>query len=121
PHRASHLGDRLVHGCGGSRSLRILTVVGNRPQFIKAAAISGLLREQHEEILVHTGQHHEDSLSTVFFAELGLPRPDRELGISGGTNTSQLARMLTALEPLPKALVPDAALVHGDPNSPLAG
>ena len=52
--------------------MRILTVVGNRPQFIKAAAISGLLREQHEEILVHTGQHYDDSLSRVFFDELGL-------------------------------------------------
>ena len=70
---------------------------------------------------MHTGQHHEDSLSTVFFAELGLPRPDRELGISGGTNTSQLARMLTALEPLPRELAPDAALVYGDTNSTLAG
>ncbi len=70
---------------------------------------------------MHTGQHHEDRLSSVFFAELGLPRPDRELGISGGTNTSQLARMLTALEPLPKELAPDAALVYGDTNSTLAG
>jgi UDP-GlcNAc3NAcA epimerase len=70
---------------------------------------------------VHTGQHHEDSLSNVFFAELGLPRPDRELGISGGTNTSQLARMLAALEPLPQELAPDAVLVYGDTNSTLAG
>ena len=80
--------------------MRVLTVVGNRPQFIKAAAVSAPLREHHEEILVHTGQHHDDSLSRVFFAELGLARPDRELGIAGGTNTSQAARMLTALEPL---------------------
>jgi UDP-GlcNAc3NAcA epimerase len=70
---------------------------------------------------VHTGQHHEDSLSTVFFTELGLPRPDRKLGISGGSNTAQLARMLTALEPLPRELAPDAALVYGDTNSTLAG
>ncbi len=70
---------------------------------------------------MHTGQHHEDRLSGVFFAELGLPRPDRELGIAGGTNTSQLARMLAALEPLPKELAPDAALVYGDTNSTLAG
>ena len=59
--------------------MKILTVVGNRPQFIKAAAVSGPLRERHEEILVHTGQHYDDSLSRVFFAELGLARPDREL------------------------------------------
>ena len=80
--------------------VRILTVVGNRPQFIKAAAVSGPLRERHEEILVHTGQHHDETLSSVFFAELGLARPDRELGIAGASNTSQTARMLTALEPL---------------------
>jgi UDP-N-acetylglucosamine 2-epimerase (non-hydrolysing)/UDP-GlcNAc3NAcA epimerase len=101
--------------------VKILTVVGNRPQFIKAAAVSGPLREQHEEILVHTGQHYDDSLSRVFFAELGLARPDRELGIGGGTNTAQTARMLAALEPLLAELAPDAALVYGDTNSTLAG
>ncbi len=101
--------------------MKILTVVGNRPQFIKAAAVSGPLRESHEEILVHTGQHYDDSLSRVFFTELGLARPDRELGIGGGSNTSQTARMLAALEPLLSELVPDAVLVYGDTNSTLAG
>jgi UDP-GlcNAc3NAcA epimerase len=101
--------------------VRILTVVGNRPQFIKAAAVSGPLRERHEEILVHTGQHYDDSLSRIFFAELGLARPDRELGIGGGSNTSQTARMLASLEPLLKQVEPDAALVYGDTNSTLAG
>jgi UDP-GlcNAc3NAcA epimerase len=101
--------------------VKILTIVGNRPQFIKAAAVSGPLRERHEEILVHTGQHYDDSLSHVFFSELGLARPDRELGIGGGTNTSQTARMLSALEPLLDELSPDAALVYGDTNSTLAG
>jgi UDP-GlcNAc3NAcA epimerase len=101
--------------------MKILTVVGNRPQFIKAAAVSGLLRERHEELLVHTGQHHDDSLSGVFFRELGLARPERELGIAGGSNTSQLARMLGALEPLLAQERPDAVLVYGDTNSTLAG
>jgi UDP-N-acetylglucosamine 2-epimerase (non-hydrolysing)/UDP-GlcNAc3NAcA epimerase len=101
--------------------VRIFTVVGNRPQFIKAAAVSGPLRERHEEILVHTGQHYDDSLSRVFFRELGLARPDRELGIGGGSNTSQTARMLAALEPLLTEVAPDAALVYGDTNSTLAG
>ena len=101
--------------------MKILTVVGNRPQFIKAAAVSGPLRERHEEILVHTGQHYDDSLSRVFFAELGLARPEHELGIGGGSNTSQTARMLAALEPLIDELRPDAALVYGDTNSTLAG
>ena len=101
--------------------MRILTVVGNRPQFIKAAAVSRPLRERHEEVLVHTGQHHDDSLSRVFFAELGLARPDRQLGISGASNSSQTARMLAALEPLLGELAPEAVLVYGDTNSTLAG
>jgi UDP-N-acetylglucosamine 2-epimerase (non-hydrolysing)/UDP-GlcNAc3NAcA epimerase len=101
--------------------MRILTVVGNRPQFIKAAAVSKPLREQHEELLVHTGQHYDEELSHVFFAELGLARPERELGIGGGTNTQQTSRMLAALEPLLKELAPDAVLVYGDTNSTLAG
>ncbi|HXQ01270.1 MAG TPA: UDP-N-acetylglucosamine 2-epimerase (non-hydrolyzing) [Solirubrobacteraceae bacterium] len=101
--------------------MRILTVVGNRPQFIKAAAVSGPLRAEHEEILVHTGQHYDDSLSKVFFSELGLAAPERELGIGGGSNTSQTARMLGALEPLLADSEPDAVLVYGDTNSTLAG
>ncbi len=101
--------------------MRILTVVGNRPQFIKAAAVSGPLRTRHEEVLVHTGQHYDDALSEVFFRELGLARPDRELGLGGGSNTSQTARMLAALEPLLAEIRPDALLVYGDTNSTLAG
>lgn len=101
--------------------MRILTVVGNRPQFIKAAAVSGRLRERHEELLVHTGQHHDDSLSRIFFSQLGLAHPERELAIAGGSNTSQTARMLAALEPLLTEVVPDAVLVYGDTNSTLAG
>ena len=101
--------------------MRILTVVGNRPQFIKAAAVSAPLRTRHEEVLVHTGQHHDDSLSRVFFEELGLARPERELGVAGGSNTSQTARMLGALEPLIAELAPQATLVYGDTNSTLAG
>jgi UDP-GlcNAc3NAcA epimerase len=101
--------------------VKILTVVGNRPQFIKAAAVSGLLRKEHDEVLIHTGQHYDDSLSTVFFTELGLAKPDRELGIGGGSNESQTARMLGALEGLLPEVEPDAVLVYGDTNSTLAG
>jgi UDP-GlcNAc3NAcA epimerase len=101
--------------------MRVLTVVGNRPQFIKAAAVSGPLRARHEELLVHTGQHYDDALSSVFFSELGLPAPERELQIGGGSNTSQTARMLAALEPLLADVAPDAVLVYGDTNSTLAG
>jgi UDP-N-acetylglucosamine 2-epimerase (non-hydrolysing)/UDP-GlcNAc3NAcA epimerase len=101
--------------------MKILTVIGNRPQFIKAAAVSPRLRERHQELLIHTGQHFDDELSAVFFAELGLPAADQELGIALGSNTSQTARMLSALEPVVREEEPDAVLVYGDTNSTLAG
>ena len=96
-------------------------MIGNRPQFIKAAAVTPELRRVHEEVMVHTGQHFDKELSTVFFRELGLPAPDRELGIALGSNTSQTSRMLGALEPVIADVAPDAVLVYGDTNSTLAG
>ena len=102
-------------------SFRVLTVVGNRPQFIKAAAVSDRLRAVGEEILVHTGQHYDDALSAVFFDELGLPVPEHQLSLGGGSNTAQTARMLDALEPLLADARPDLMLVYGDTNSTLAG
>jgi UDP-N-acetylglucosamine 2-epimerase (non-hydrolysing)/UDP-GlcNAc3NAcA epimerase len=101
--------------------MNVLTVIGNRPQFVKAAAVSRLLRERHDELLVHTGQHHDDELSTIFVRELGVPRPEIELGIHGGSNTDQTARMLAALGPLMAERRPDRVLVYGDTNSTLAG
>jgi UDP-GlcNAc3NAcA epimerase len=101
--------------------VKVLTVVGNRPQFIKAAAVSGPLRERHQEVLVHTGQHFDAELSDVFFSELELPAPDFQLGIARGSNTSQTARMLGGLEPALHQTAPDAVLVYGDTNSTLAG
>ena len=101
--------------------MRVLTVIGNRPQFIKAAAVSGPLRDVADEVLVHTGQHYDDALSQVFFDELGLPRPEHRLELGGGTNTAQTARMLAALEPLLENERPALVLVYGDTNSTLAG
>jgi UDP-N-acetylglucosamine 2-epimerase (non-hydrolysing)/UDP-GlcNAc3NAcA epimerase len=101
--------------------VKIVTVIGNRPQFVKAAAVSRVLREHHDELLVHTGQHYDDELSTVFVQELGIPRPERELELGTGTNTEQTARMLAALGPLLADAAPDAVLVYGDTNSTLAG
>ena len=98
--------------------MRVLTVIGNRPQFVKAAAVSDRLQD---EVLVHTGQHYDEELSQVFFDELGLPRPDHRLDLGGGSNASQTARMLAALEPLVAAERPDVLLVYGDTNSTLAG
>jgi UDP-N-acetylglucosamine 2-epimerase (non-hydrolysing)/UDP-GlcNAc3NAcA epimerase len=101
--------------------VRIVTIIGNRPQFVKAAAVSRLLRESHDEQIVHTGQHYDDELSKVFFDELGVPAPDRELGAGSGSNTAQTARILAALEPVLAELAPDLVLVYGDTNSTLAG
>ena len=101
--------------------MRVLTVVGNRPQFVKASAVSRALRAHSDEVLVHTGQHYDDALSRVFFEELAVPAPDRQLGVGGGTNTDQTARQLAALEPLIGEIDPDVVLVYGDTNSTLAG
>jgi UDP-N-acetylglucosamine 2-epimerase len=101
--------------------VRIATIIGNRPQFVKAAAVSRVLRAQHEELIVHTGQHYDDELSQVFFDELGIPAPERELGAGTGSNSEQTARILGALEPVLAEIQPDLALVYGDTNSTLAG
>src|SRR5881227_1065185 len=101
--------------------MRLVTVIGNRPQFVKAAAVSKVVREQHEELLVHTGQHYDDELSRIFFDELGIPAPARQLGVGSGSLTSQTSRMLAALEPELARLEPDLVMVYGDTNSTLAG
>src|SRR3954470_21456282 len=101
--------------------MRVVTVIGNRPQFVKAAAVSHRLRAVSDEILVHTGQHYDDALSRVFFDELGLPRPEHRVEAGGASNTAQTAAMLAALEPLLAREAPDVVLVYGDTNSTLAG
>jgi UDP-GlcNAc3NAcA epimerase len=101
--------------------VRIATIIGNRPQFVKAAAVSRELREHFDELIVHTGQHYDDELSRVFFDELDVPRPAYELGAGSGSNTAQTARILAALEPVLADVGADLALVYGDTNSTLAG
>src|SRR3954470_17237115 len=113
--------DRARSHHRSSRIMRIATVIGNRPQFVKAAAVSRPLREEHEELIVNTGQHYDDELSRVFFKELDVPAPAVELGIGDGSATSQTWRMLKALEPVLGELAPDLVLVYGDTNSTLAG
>ena len=101
--------------------MRIVTVVGARPQFIKAAALSRALRKEHQEILVHTGQHFDPNMSDIFFEELGIPKPDYNLGISGGSHAQMTGRMLIAIEEVLVKEKPDALLVYGDTNSTMAG
>ena len=100
--------------------MKVLTVVGARPQFIKAAAVSRELRERHEEVLVHTGQHYDREMSDVFFDELGIPEPDVNLGVGSDDHGAQTAEMLVGLEEQIAAEDPDAVLVYGDTNSTLA-
>jgi UDP-GlcNAc3NAcA epimerase len=101
--------------------VRIVSVVGTRPQLIKAAALEPLLRARWTSVFVDTGQHWDEAMAGVFFAELGLPRPDHALGVGGGSGTEQVGRMLLGLEPVLLAERPDAVLVYGDTNSTLAG
>ncbi len=101
--------------------MRIVSVVGTRPQLIKAAALGPALRAVHEEVFVDTGQHYDEAMAGAFFAELSLPQPDHALGVGGGSHAEQTARMLLALEPVLLAERPDAVLVYGDTNSTLAG
>lgn len=102
-------------------SLKIVSIVGARPQFIKAAAVSRVLRQAHTEILVHTGQHYDANMSDVFFDELGIPAPEYHLGIGSGLHGAQTAAMLSAVEQVLLKEQPDWALVYGDTNSTLAG
>jgi UDP-GlcNAc3NAcA epimerase len=101
--------------------VKIVTVVGNRPQFIKAAAVSPHLRRIGEEVLVHTGQHFDRELSDLFFEELMLPPPDHMLDVGSGTHGEQTARTLERLEPLLSKVRPTAVLVYGDTNATLGG
>jgi UDP-N-acetylglucosamine 2-epimerase len=101
--------------------MKVLTVVGARPQFIKAGPLSRVLRQRHTEVLVHTGQHYDASMSDVFFEELSLPRPDHHLGVGSGTHATQTAQIMQRLEPVAQRESPDAVIVYGDTNSTLAG
>jgi UDP-GlcNAc3NAcA epimerase len=102
---------------------KLLTVVGARPQFVKASAVSRAiaLAPGVNEVLVHTGQHFDDHMSAVFFRELALPTPAYTLGVNGGTHGDMTGRMLQGLDPVISRERPDAVLVYGDTNSTLAG
>ena len=104
-----------------SARVKVVSVVGNRPQFIKAAPLTEALDPVCAHMLVHTGQHYDDELSEVFFAELGLRRPDDQIESGSGTHAMQTAAMIAGLEPVLADERPDLVLVYGDTNSTLAG
>jgi UDP-GlcNAc3NAcA epimerase len=101
--------------------MKIVTIVGARPQFIKIAAVSRKLRKRHHEILVHTGQHYDYEMSGAFFDGLDLPKPDVNLGVGSGSHAAQTGAMLKGIEDVLLAERPDCLLIYGDTNSTLAG
>jgi UDP-N-acetylglucosamine 2-epimerase (non-hydrolysing) len=102
-------------------SMRVLCIVGARPNFMKVAPILAALRAaEHEGVLVHTGQHYDDAMSEAFFRDLGLPSPDYHLGVGSGTHAQQTARVMESFEPVLREVLPNWVLVVGDVNSTLA-
>src|SRR4051794_38605205 len=102
--------------------MKVVSIVGARPQFVKLAPVAAALSTAgHEHVIVHTGQHYDDRLSDVFFADLAIPRPDVHLGVGSGSHGVQTGTMLSALDAVLDAQRPDWVLVYGDTNSTIAG
>lgn len=100
--------------------MKVLTVVGARPQFVKAAPVTRALRDEHEELLVHTGQHYDDAMSASFFRDLEIPPPALNLEVGSGPHGAQTAEIMRRLEPVLLENQPDGVIVYGDTNSTLA-
>ena len=100
--------------------MKVMSVVGARPQFVKAAAVSRALRRSHHELLVHTGQHYDDALSAAFFRDLAIPAADVNLEVGSGPHGAQTGEIMSRLEPVIAEHEPDGILIYGDTNSTLA-
>lgn len=99
---------------------KVLTVIGARPQFIKAAPVSKAVRKQYSEIIVHTGQHYDVDMSKVFFEQLGIPDPDYNLNVGSASHAIQTGMIMKGVEELLIRQKPDLVLLYGDTNSTLA-
>ena len=102
--------------------MKLVTIIGARPQFVKASVVSKALREAgHTEILVNTGQHYDDNMARIFFEEMGIPKPDYDLGVGSGTHAAQTASTLVGIEKILFIEKPDFIIVFGDTNATVAG
>ena len=105
--------------------IKVLTIIGARPQIIKAATLSRIIKNQYsskvEEVLVHTGQHYDENMSDVFFKDMDIPKPKYNLGLGGLSQSAMTGRMMEGLEEVCLKEKPDWILVYGDTNSTLAG
>jgi UDP-GlcNAc3NAcA epimerase len=103
--------------------MKILTIIGARPQFIKAVSFSRYLKSSPDiqEIILHTGQHYDNNMNNIFFSELDIPRPDYNLGVGSDTHARQTAKMMIGIEDIALKEKPDFILIYGDTNSTIAG
>ncbi|MBL8161787.1 MAG: UDP-N-acetylglucosamine 2-epimerase (non-hydrolyzing) [Anaerolineae bacterium] len=101
--------------------MKTITIVGARPEFIQTAPFTKAIRKRHTDILVHTGQHYDDNMSAVFFSDLGIPQPELNLGVGGGSHAEMTGQMLMKLEAAFQQEKPDWVVVFGDTNSTIAG
>jgi len=120
-HGSAHLKPGRINMIEFFKPMKILHIIGARPQFIKAAMVSKAWNQNGEESILHTGQHYDENMSRLFFDELGLPEPTINLGAGSGSHAEQTSRMLTGIDDFIEKRNPDWVIIYGDTNSTLAG